>query len=338
WGGAPAAPGRGRSRLAPVIKVGVFGARGRMGSEVVKAVEQAEDTVLAGIADTAEERSAVLGAEVVVDFTHPDAVMDNLRWLAENGIHAVVGTSGFDEARLAEVREILAAHPGVKVLIAPNFGIAAVLMMNFAAKDAPYFESAEIVELHHPNKADAPSGTAYRTAELVAQARADAGSAPMPDATTSEIDGARGADVDGVRVHALRITGLIAHQEVVFGTHGETLKIRHDSMNRESFMPGVLLGVRRVAELPEQLTVGLEPLLGLDWPVGPGGRAGNTGTGRERSGFASKHEYPAPCARGIRFATGWNSRPGVLLGKGLPAFRGWQMKISPRSMLSSKSH
>ncbi|MFW5419660.1 4-hydroxy-tetrahydrodipicolinate reductase [Nocardiopsis sp. CNT-189] len=247
-----------------MIKVGVFGARGRMGSEVVKAVEQAEDTVLAGVADTAEERSAVLGAEVVVDFTHPDAVMDNLRWLAGNGIHAVVGTSGFDEARLAEVREILAAHPGVKVLIAPNFGIAAVLMMNFAAKAAPYFESAEIVELHHPNKADAPSGTAYRTAELVARARADAGSAPMPDATTSEIDGARGADVDGVRVHALRITGLIAHQEVVFGTHGETLKIRHDSMNRESFMPGVLLGVRRVGGLPEQLTLGLEPLLGLD--------------------------------------------------------------------------
>ncbi|WP_081620621.1 4-hydroxy-tetrahydrodipicolinate reductase [Nocardiopsis potens] len=247
-----------------MIKVGVFGARGRMGSEVVKAVEQAEDTVLAGTADAAEERSAVLGAEVVVDFTHPDAVMDNLRWLAENGIHAVVGTSGFDEDRLAEVREILAAHPGVKVLIAPNFGIAAVLMMNFAAKAAPYFESAEIVELHHPNKADAPSGTAYRTAELVARARADAGSAPMPDATTSEIDGARGADVDGVRVHALRITGLIAHQEVVFGTHGETLKIRHDSMNRESFMPGVLLGVRRVGGLPEQLTLGLEPLLGLD--------------------------------------------------------------------------
>ncbi|GAB3475505.1 4-hydroxy-tetrahydrodipicolinate reductase [Nocardiopsis coralliicola] len=247
-----------------MIKVGVFGARGRMGSEIVRAVDEAADTELAGMADAAGERDAVRGAEVVVDFTHPDAVMGNLRWLAENGIHAVVGTSGFDEERISEVRDILAAHPGVHVLIAPNFGIAAVLMMNFAAKAAPYFESAEIVELHHPNKADAPSGTAYRTAQLVAQARADAGAEPMPDATTSEIAGARGADVDGVRVHALRMTGLIAHQEVVFGTHGETLKIRHDSMNRASFMPGVLLGVRRVADLPEQLTLGLEPLLGLD--------------------------------------------------------------------------
>ncbi|GAA3758747.1 4-hydroxy-tetrahydrodipicolinate reductase [Salinactinospora qingdaonensis] len=247
-----------------MIKVGVFGADGRMGAEVVKAVNAAEDTELVAGIDAGDEREAVRGAEVVVDFTHPDAVMDNLRWLVANGIHAVVGTTGFDEPKLAELRELLAKHPEVRVLIAPNFGIAAVLMMHFAAKAAPYFDSAEIVELHHPNKADAPSGTAHRTAGIISQARRQAGSTAMPDATTSEIEGARGADVDGVHVHALRIAGLIAHQEVIFGTHGETLKIRHDSMSRESFMPGVLLGVRRVAGLPDQLTLGLEPLLDLE--------------------------------------------------------------------------
>ncbi|RNL80532.1 4-hydroxy-tetrahydrodipicolinate reductase [Halostreptopolyspora alba] len=245
-----------------MIKVGVFGAKGRMGSEVVKAVEAAEDTELVAGVDTGDDRDRVRGADVVVDFTHPDEVVGNLHWLVANGIHAVVGTSGFDEERMAGVRDLLAEHPGVNVLIAPNFGIAAVLMMHFAVKAAPYFDSAEIVELHHPNKADAPSGTAHRTAELVAGARGEA--EPMPDATTSEVPGARGADVSGVRVHALRVAGLIAHQEVIFGTHGETLKIRHDSMSRESFMPGVLLGVRRVSQLPEQLTLGLEPLLGLD--------------------------------------------------------------------------
>ncbi|WP_081748586.1 4-hydroxy-tetrahydrodipicolinate reductase [Nocardiopsis sp. CNT312] len=248
-----------------MFKVGVFGADGRMGSEVVKAVQGADDMEFTAGVDTGDDRDRVLGSDCVVDFTHPDAVMDHLEWLIGHGIHAVVGTSGFDEARLAKVRAMqAAAGSGAKVLVAPNFGVAAVLMMDFARRAAPYFDSTEIVELHHPNKADAPSGTAYRTAELVAQARREAGAAPMPDATTSEIPGARGADVDGVRVHALRISGLIAHQEVVFGTDGETLKIRHDSMNRASFMPGVLLGVRRVADLPEPLTLGLEPLLGLE--------------------------------------------------------------------------
>ncbi|WP_211351742.1 4-hydroxy-tetrahydrodipicolinate reductase [Haloactinospora alba] len=247
-----------------MIKVGVFGANGRMGSEVVRAVTQAADTELVAAVDEASQRESAGGADVVVDFTHPDAVMDNLRWLVANGIHVVVGTSGFDEARLSEVRDLLAHHPGVRVLVAPNFGIAAVLMMHFAEKAAPFFDSAEIVELHHPNKVDAPSGTAQRTAELVSRAREQAGADAMPDATTSEAPGARGADVAGVPVHALRMAGSIAHQEVLFGTHGETLKIRHDSMSRESFMPGVLLGVRQVADLPQQLTVGLEPLLGLE--------------------------------------------------------------------------
>lgn len=235
-----------------------------MGSEVVKAVQGANDMELVAGVDHADDPGAVLGADCVVDFTHPDVVMDNLEWLIGHGIHAVVGTSGFDGAKLERVRAMQAAKPGTKVLIAPNFGIAAVLMMHFARKAAPYFESTEIIELHHPSKADAPSGTAYRTAELVAEARRGAGVAPMPDATTSEIPGARGADVDGVRVHALRITGLIAHQEVVFGTDGETLKIRHDSMTRTSFMPGVLLGVRGVAGLSDPLTVGLDALLDLD--------------------------------------------------------------------------
>lgn len=235
-----------------------------MGSEVVKAVQNADDMELVAGVDQGDDREAVRGADHVVDFTHPDAVMGNLEWLIGNGIHAVVGTSGFDEAKLARVRQMQEATPGSRVLVAPNFGIAAVLMMHFAKKAAPYFDSTEIVELHHPNKADAPSGTAYRTAELVAQARREAEVEPMPDATTSEIPGARGADVDGVRVHALRIQGLIAHQEVIFGTDGETFKLRHDSMNRTSFMPGVLLGIRRAATLPDPLTLGLEPLLGLE--------------------------------------------------------------------------
>jgi 4-hydroxy-tetrahydrodipicolinate reductase len=186
--------------------------------------------------------------------------MDNLQWCVDAGVHAVVGTTGFDDARLAQVRDWLGEQPRTGVLVAPNFGIAAVLMMKFAALAAPHFDSVEIIELHHPNKVDAPSGTARRTAELVAQARAGR---PSPDATSDEIDGARGADVDGVRVHAVRLAGLVAHQEVMLGGHGETLTIRHDSLSRESFMPGVLLGVRWVREHPG-LTVGIDDALGLD--------------------------------------------------------------------------
>ena len=242
----------------PVTKVAVLGARGRMGSEVVRAVDGADDLELVAALDAGDPLE-LGGAEVAVDFTHPDAVMGNLRACVDAGVHAVVGTTGFDEARLAEVRSMLDGT-AVGVLVAPNFGVAAVLMMQFAASAARFFDSVEIVELHHPRKADAPSGTARRTAELVAEARA--GMDPMPDATTTALDGARGADVAGVRVHAVRLAGLVAHQEVLLGGAGESLTIRHDSYDRASFMPGVLLGVRAVTSRPG-LTVGLEHLLDL---------------------------------------------------------------------------
>ncbi|MBB4918183.1 4-hydroxy-tetrahydrodipicolinate reductase [Streptosporangium saharense] len=245
-----------------MIRVGVLGARGRVGIEVCKAVEAADDLELVAAVDKDDPIEELEGAQVVVDFTHPAVVMDNLAWCLSHGIHAVVGTTGFDTERLTRVRGLIEANPGVNVLIAPNFGIAAVLMMRFAQQAARYFDSAEIVELHHPNKADAPSGTARRTAELIAEARRKAGLGPMPDATSAELDGARGADVDGVHVHAVRLAGLIAHQEVILGGDGEILTIRHDTMNRASFTPGVLLGVRRIAETPG-LTVGLEHLLDL---------------------------------------------------------------------------
>ena len=241
-----------------MIYVAVLGARGRMGSEVVRAVEAADDLALAAALDVGDELD-LSGADVAVDFTHPDAVMGNLRSCVEAGVHAVVGTTGFDEARLTELRELLQGKDQ-GILVAPNFGIAAVLMMQFAAQAARWFESVEVIELHHAKKADAPSGTARRTAELIAQARQ--GMDPMPDATTTSLDGARGADVDGVRVHAVRLAGLVAHQEVILSGAGESLTIRHDSYDRASFMPGVLLGVREIGRRPG-LTVGLEHLLDL---------------------------------------------------------------------------
>jgi 4-hydroxy-tetrahydrodipicolinate reductase len=241
------------------VKVGVLGARGRMGAEVCKAVDEADDLELVAGVDADDDREPLRGAEVIVDFTTPSVVMGNIRWCLDAGAHVVVGTTGFDDDRLATVRGWLDGTDR-GVLIAPNFGIAAVLMMRFAATAAPYFDSVEIVELHHPNKVDAPSGTARRTAEMVAAARAGK---PSPDATTDTLDGARGADVGGVHVHAVRLAGLVAHQEVLLGGHGETLTIRHDSLSRESFMPGVLVGVRWVVDHPG-LTVGIEPALGLD--------------------------------------------------------------------------
>lgn len=245
-----------------MIKVGVLGAKGRMGAEVVKAVTEAGDLELVAALDLGDsiETLKSSGAQVVVDFTTPDSVMANLEFLANNGIHAVVGTTGFDAARIATLEKLIAANPSVGILIAPNFAIGAVLMMEFATKAAKYFESAEIIELHHPNKVDAPSGTAARTAELMFNARKEAGLGAMPDATTTSLDGARGATVGDIPVHSVRLRGLIAHQEVLFGGLGETLTIRHDSLDRAGFMPGVLLGVRKVVANPG-LTFGLEKFM-----------------------------------------------------------------------------
>ncbi len=249
--------------MSEPIRVGVLGARGRMGSEVARAVDRAEDLDLVAMVDVGDILNFVsdAGAQVVVDFTHPDVVMDNIRWCIDEGIHMVVGTSGFDPERVATVHSWVDAAPQpVGVVIAANFGIGAVLMMDFAARAAKYFESVEIVELHHEHKVDAPSATARRTAELVAAARAQAGAADMADATTTSLEGARGAVIDGVHIHSVRLPGLVAHQEVLLGAAGETLTIRHDSHDRASFMPGVLLAVRQVLHHPG-LTVGIESLL-----------------------------------------------------------------------------
>ena len=245
-----------------MIKVGVLGARGRMGAEVVKAVTEAADLELVAALDLGDSLDQIKssGAQVVVDFTTPDSVMANLEFLIANGINSVVGTTGFDSERIAKLEKLIAANSKVGVLIAPNFAIGAVLMMEFATKAAKYFESAEIIELHHPNKVDAPSGTASRTAELMSKARKDAGLAAMPDATTTSLDGARGATVGDIPVHSIRLRGLIAHQEVLLGGLGETLTIRHDSLDRAGFMPGVLLGVRKIIAHPG-LTIGLEKFM-----------------------------------------------------------------------------
>jgi 4-hydroxy-tetrahydrodipicolinate reductase len=241
-----------------MIKVGVLGARGRMGSEVVKAVTEAADLELVAALDLGDSLDALVanGAQVVVDFTTPDSVMANLEFLIGNNINAVIGTTGFDDARIAKIKSLLSTSKS-GVLIAPNFAIGAVLMMEFATKAAKYFESAEIIELHHPNKVDAPSGTAARTAELMSKSRKEAGLAPMPDATSTSLDGARGATVGDIPVHSVRLRGLVAHQEVLLGGIGETLSIRHDSIDRVGFMPGVLLGIRQVVTHPG-LTFGLE--------------------------------------------------------------------------------
>ncbi len=235
-----------------------------MGAEVVRAVEAADGLDVVATVDVGDELSVLsdAGVEVVVDFTNPDVVMDNIRFCVDHGIHAVVGTSGFDAERLATVAGWLEPKPELGVLIAPNFAIGAVLSMRFAELAARYYDSAEVIELHHPRKVDAPSGTAAHTARLISQARAAAGVGAMPDATTQEAPGARGTLVGDVRIHSLRVAGLIAHQEVVFGTEGETLTLRHDSLDRKSFMPGVLLAVRSIAAHPG-LSVGLDKYMDL---------------------------------------------------------------------------
>ena len=246
-----------------MTKVGVLGARGRMGREVIRTLGETPDLEIKAEVDQGDDRGTLIGCDVVVDFTHPGAVMDNLRWCVEHDLDVVVGTSGFGEDRLDEVRGWLDKHPGVRVLVVPNFSVGAILMMRFAQQAARFFPSAEVIELHHAAKADAPSGTALRTASMIGAARAEAGLGAPPDATASALPGARGATVDEVHVHSVRVAGLVAHQEVLFGGQGETLTIRHDSLDRVSFMPGVLLAVRHLRSLPEGLTVGLEGLLGL---------------------------------------------------------------------------
>ncbi|MFD3922211.1 4-hydroxy-tetrahydrodipicolinate reductase [Streptomyces sp. NPDC058595] len=253
--------------MSTKLRVAVIGANGRIGSEAVRAVEAADDMELVAALGRGDKLETLVdtGAQVAVELTTPTAVMGNLDFLVRHGIHAVVGTTGWTDDRLAQLETVLAGSPETGVLIAPNFSIGAVLTMKFAQAAARYFESAEVVELHHPNKADAPSGTAARTAQLIAAARAEAGSAPQPDATVTALDGARGADVDGVRVHSVRLRGLLAHQEVLLGGEGETLTIRHDSLHHSSFMPGILLGARRVISTPG-LTFGLEHFLDLNLP------------------------------------------------------------------------
>jgi 4-hydroxy-tetrahydrodipicolinate reductase len=233
-----------------------------MGTEVCRAVDAADDLELVAMVDLGDWlfNIADAGSEVVVDFTTPDTVMDHIHWCIDQGINIVVGTSGFTESRYDRIRQWLSHRPDLGVIVVPNFAIGAVLMMDFAAKAAKHFTSVEIIEMHHPNKLDAPSGTAQRTAEMIAAARAEAGLGPSPDATKEELQGARGSQVEGVRVHSVRAAGLMAHQEVVLGTAGETLTIRHDSYDRSSFMPGVLMAIRAIKQRPG-LTIGLGPLL-----------------------------------------------------------------------------
>jgi 4-hydroxy-tetrahydrodipicolinate reductase len=246
------------------IKVAVLGAKGRMGATTVDAINGANDLELVASLDIGDSLDLLVstGAEVVVDFTHPDSVMGNLEFAINHEISVVVGTTGFNSEKLESIKVWLDSHPKVGALIAPNFGLGAVLMMQFAAQASKYFESVEIIELHHPNKADAPSGTAARTAELITEARQSVNKEAMPDATSSGLQGARGAKVGDVPVHSVRLRGLVAHQEVILGDLGETLTIRHDSIDRTGFMPGVLLGVRKVVETPG-LTFGLEHFLDL---------------------------------------------------------------------------
>ena len=244
------------------MKVAVLGAKGRMGTEASAAIRDAKDLELVAQLDLGDSLDQLVtsGAQVVVDFTHPDAVMKNLEFAITNGINVVVGTTGFDDAKLAKLKTLLAANPKVGALIAPNFALGAVLMMQFSQVAAKYFESVEIIELHHANKVDAPSGTAIRTAQMITDVRKKNSKAAMPDATKDAIAGARGATVGDVPIHSVRSHGYVAHQEVIFGDPGETLSIRHDSINRAGFMPGVLLGVREVVRHPG-LTVGLEKFM-----------------------------------------------------------------------------
>ncbi len=249
------------------LRVAVVGAAGRMGRQTCTAIDEADDLSLVARIDRSDSLADAVaaGAQVLVDFTVPDAVMGTVEAALGYGMHVVVGTSGFDAHRLAQVGALAERSPGLGVVIAPNFAIGAVLLMRFAREAAPHFASVEIVETHHPDKVDAPSGTAVHTAQTVAEARRSAGISPAPDATSRALPGARGALVDGIPVHSVRLRGAVAHEEVVLGNAGEILTLRHDSLDRAGFMPGVLLAVRQVVDRPG-LTVGIEPLLGLPDP------------------------------------------------------------------------
>lgn len=243
------------------ISVGVLGAKGKMGQEVARAVREAEGLQLVAEVDADDQLELLADAHVVVDFTHPDVVMDNIEWCLPRGIHLVIGTTGFTKERLARIEELCQAHPQVSVLVASNFSIGAVLMMKFAELAAPFYPSVEIVELHHPGKVDAPSGTSVTTANKIAAARNQAGLGPVPDATIHDA-GARGAVVEGIHVHGVRLQGLVAHQEVLLGAAGETLTVRHDSFDRASFMPGVVAAIRYAPDHPG-LTLGIEGVVGI---------------------------------------------------------------------------
>jgi 4-hydroxy-tetrahydrodipicolinate reductase len=245
-----------------MLRIVVFGANGRMGTEVCQTLAGQADCQIVAAIDLGDPKDDLVEADVAIDFTHPDAVMDNIAWCLDRGINAVVGTTGFTPERLDQVIAMLGPNPSAGVLIAPNFSIGAVLMMHFATVAAPYFESVEIIEAHHTAKADAPSGTAATTASMVAAARAAAATPAMTDATTHERPGARGAQIDGVRVHSLRLPGVIAQQEVRLASTGETLTIVNDARSRASYMPGVLQGVHWIVNHPG-LTVGLETVLGI---------------------------------------------------------------------------
>ncbi|EFQ82430.1 dihydrodipicolinate reductase [Aeromicrobium marinum DSM 15272] len=247
-----------------MTRVAVLGAKGRMGSEAVRALEAADGLEVVAQIDVGDDLDliAAAGAEVALDLTQPDVALDHVLWCIEHGVHVVVGTSGFDDTRVATVGGRLGASPEVEVLVVPNFSVGAVLMMRFAAVAAPFFESVEVIEMHHPDKVDAPSGTATRTAEMIAEARRAAGSPELPDATTTDPGGARGGVVAGIPVHAVRARGFVASQEVLLGGVGESLTVRHDSHDRASFMPGVVAAVRAVGARPG-VTVGLESVLGV---------------------------------------------------------------------------
>jgi 4-hydroxy-tetrahydrodipicolinate reductase len=247
-----------------MIKVGVIGSAGKMGSLACETIEAADGLELVARVEDGDALSGLsdAGVDVAVDYTHPGVVMDHVDWCIDHGVHVVAGTSGFTDERLGDIEKRLGPDPSVGVLVVPNFSIGAVLMMRFAAEAARFFESVEIVELHHPTKKDAPSGTSIRTAQLVAEARARVGLDPMPDATADDALGARGGSVDGVPIHSVRARGLVAHQEVIFGNAGETLTIRHDMPDRVAAMPALAPAIKAVIQ-QRGLVVGLEHVLGL---------------------------------------------------------------------------